>query len=331
MDLLLQLINISGPSGSEESVRNMISDEIEKYVDKIEVDKLGNLIAVKKGKLPKVMLAAHMDEVGLMVKSVENNGDIKCVEVGDVKAKTLIGQAVNINTNKGFVDGIIKKKGKKSKDIKVNNLFIKTKYSRKELLTKGVEVGNYVHFKSKPKTLNNKLIEGKALDNRIGCYILIELARRLRQVRNEIYFVFTVQEEIGLYGAKTSAFEIQPDWAIAVDVTDVEDAGRIKKFLGKGPVITLKDADFMANKCINGWLRSIAAKKKIPLQLNVSDTETTDATNISLSRGGVPSSVLGVAVHNGHTTKSTASIEDIENAIKLLYELMRNPPKVCLV
>ena len=331
MDLLLKLMDISGQSGNEESVRQFIFNEIKLFVDELKIDKLGNLIAVKKGKLPKVMIAAHMDEIGLMAKKVEDNGNIECAMVGDIEAKLLVGQKVHINAKDGIIEGIIRKKGKKSKKIGVKDIFIKTNHSGKELSDRGVEAGNYINFNTKSKILDNILIEGKALDNRIGCYILIELAKSLKHVKNEIYFVFTVQEEIGLYGAKTSAFEIQPDWAIAVDVADVIDKGKKKKFLGKGPLVTIKDADFMANKCINGWLRGIAEKNRIPLQLNVSDTETTDATNISLSRGGVPSSVLSVAVDNAHTTRSTASIEDIENAIKLLYELMKNPPKVCLV
>lgn len=329
MELLLKLIDTSGVSGNEEGIRDLIYKETKGYVDEISTDKLGNLIAVKKGKLPKVMLAAHMDEVGLMVKKIEENGNIKCAGIGEVKVNSLVGKKVAISSNNNPITGTIK--SKKSKKIGVKDIFIKTKFSRKELLKNGVEIGSYVSFEAKSNIKNN-FVEGKALDNRIGCFTLIELAKNLKKAKNEIYFVFTVQEEIGLYGAKTSAFEIQPDWAITVDATEAKkEASKSDVFIGNGPFITVKDADFMGNKCINNWIRGIAKKKKIHLQYNVSDTETTDATNISLSRGGVPSSVIGVAVENLHTAKGKASINDIKDLIEILYELMKNPPKVCLV
>ena len=330
MELLLKLMAASGVSGNEEPVRDLIYREIEKHVDEVRTDKLGNLIAVKKGKLPKVMLAAHMDEVGLMVKRIEENGNIRCTSIGEVDSKYLVGQNVKISSSKKHVNGIIKS-SKKSKKISINDIFIKTKFSKKGLLKNGVEIGSYVSFENH-SNIKKGLIEGKALDNRIGCFTLIELAKNLKKAKNEIYFVFTVQEEIGLYGAMTSAFEIKPDWAITVDVTEAKkEASKSDVFIGKGPFVTVKDADFMGNKCINNWVRDIAKKKKIQLQYNVSDTETTDATNISLSRGGVPSSVIGIAVENLHTAKGKANIKDINNLISILYELMRNPPKVCLV
>ncbi|MBI2523326.1 M20/M25/M40 family metallo-hydrolase [Candidatus Woesearchaeota archaeon] len=329
MELLLRLMDASGVSGNEEDVRDMISKEIEKYVDKISTDTLGNLIAVKKGKLPKVMLAAHMDEVGLMVKGIKKNGNIKCAGIGDIEIKYLLGKKVKISA-RCCINGIIKS-SKKSKNTSINHIFVKTKSSKKELLKNGVEIGSYISFEA-DSNIKKGFIEGKALDNRIGCFALIELAKRLKKSKNEIYFVFTVQEEIGLYGAMTSAFEIKPDWAITVDVTEAKkDSSKSDMRIGKGPFITIKNADFIGNRCINNWVKDIAKRRKIQLQYNVSDTETTDATNISLSRGGVPSSVVGVATENLHTAKGKAGIKDIKDAIEILYELMKNPPKVCLV
>ena len=328
MDLLLRLMDASGVSGNEEAVRDLISKEIEKHVDEVRIDTLGNLIAVRKGKLPRVMLAAHMDEVGLMAKKIENNGNIRCSAVGEIKADKLAGKKVKIEAGKNII-GTIKLKKSKKKNIK--DIFIKTKLSRKELLKNGLEIGSYISFESSAN-IKNSIAEGKALDNRTGCFILIELAKRLKKSENEIYFVFTVQEEVGLYGATTSAFEIRPDWAITVDATEAKkDASKSEMQLGEGPFITIKDSDFIGNKCINNWIKGIAKRKKIMLQYNVSDDETTDATNISLSRGGVPSSVVGVAVENLHATGGKASVKDIINLIEILYELMKNPPKVCLV
>ena len=331
MELLLELMSISGVSGNEEAVRDFISKEIKNYVDEVKIDTLGNLIAVKKGKLPKVMLAAHMDEIGLMVKGFDGKGNIKCSGIGDITTKSLIGQKVKIAAKSGYIEGIIKTT-KKSKKTSINDLVVRTGVSKKELMKMGIDVGSYISLEAHPEILNKKYVRGKALDNRVGCFVLIELARKLKSAVNEIYFAFTIQEEIGLYGAKTSAFEIRPDWAITVDVSEAnKDISKSETFLGKGPFITIKNADFIGNKCINNWIKGIAKEKNIQLQYNVSDTETTDATNISLSRGGVPSSVIGVAVQNMHTAKGTASIKDIRSLIEVLYELLKNPPKVCLV
>jgi len=136
-----------------------------------------------------------------------------------------------------------------------------------------------------------------------------------------------VQEEIGLYGSKISAYKIDADWAIGIDVTESTK----NKKLGGGPCITVKDAEMLGNRCINSWLENIAKKKRIPLQLDVSETGTTDALSIAISKEGTPTSVLGVTIKNMHSSISIAHMDDINNAIKLLELLLRNPPKVCIV
>ena len=146
---------------------------------------------------------------------------------------------------------------------------------------------------------------------------------------NEIFFVFTVQEEVGLYGAKTSSYTIDPDWAIAVDVTDCNDRlPNASKELGGGPTLTIKDEEMISNPSIDDKILEIAKKKKIPIQPDVSDAGTTDAINIAISKGGVPSTVIGVAVRNLHTTTGLAHLDDIDNAITLLTELLKNPPHI---
>jgi len=194
MRLLLRLTDIHGVSGNEEPVRDFISKEIKNYVDEIRIGKLGSLIAIKNGKAPRVMLAAHLDEVGLMVKGIEKKGNLYLSEIGGIDTKSLIGQEVYV----GSVKGVIEKKNKKTKKLEIDNLIIKTKVSKKDLLKRGVEVGDYISFVGKSKIVNGKFVEGRALDDRVGCYILIELAKRLRKAENEIYFAFTTQEEIGL-------------------------------------------------------------------------------------------------------------------------------------
>lgn len=338
LELLERLVNVVGVSGQEEEVRAIISKEIKKYVDRVYVDKMGNLVGHKKGSKPRVMLAAHMDEIGLMIKSINDYGLISFSTVGYVEPSNLLGWRVRISTPKGSLQGVITTK-ELSEDMRIKSvpriedLFVDTGLKKKELAERGVKIGDYIDFEQRHTySENDGVIFGKALDDRIGCFILIEVARGIKQIKNEVFFVFTVQEEVGLYGAKTSAYDIEPDWAIAVDVTNADDTTHeATKSIGKGPCITIKDADMIANKHLNKWLEEIAKKKSIPFQLDVSELGTTDALTISLSRGGVPATVVGVAVRNLHTTISIAHKQDIVFAIELLEEMMKRAEKITIV
>jgi len=337
LSLLKDLINSYCISGDEADVRKLIIKHIKPYCKEYWVDKLGNLIVHKKGIRPRIMLAAHMDEIGLMIKKIDSNGRIYCAEIGSFEIMTLIGQRVYIKTKKGYINGVLTT-NEVSDDIEVakipliDEVFVDTGLGYTELRAKGVEIGQYASLGRKFHTLGNEnLISGKSLDDRIGCYVLVEVIKRLKNIKNEIYFVFTVQEEIGLYGAKTSAYEIDPDWGIAVDVTGADDMGNSPtKIIGNGPFITIKDYEMLANKCLNDWIKGAAKKMNINLQLEVTDIGSTDALNITISRGGVPAAVIGVPVRNLHTTMSICHKHDIVDTIELLLELLKSPPKVCL-
>jgi endoglucanase len=329
--MLKELVNTQGISGNEMAIRAVIKKYMKGCVDEIRIDKIGNLIAHKKGNKPTVMLAAHTDEVGLMIRNIEKDGRIYFSTMGGLEVTSLIGQVVNIGKINGVITTERISKGEEVEELPhMEEVYIDTGLTKKELERKGIRVGAYVSFdQCSLRTLgSNKIISGKALDDRLGCHVLIELAKKLKKVKNDIYYVFTVQEEIGLYGAKISAYNINPDWAIVVDVTD-ENPENLH--LGSGPCIMVKDAEMIGNRCINGWLEDIAKKNSIPYQLEVSDAGTTDALSISLSREGTPTAVVGVPVRNMHTAVSIAHMDDINNAIKLLEKLLRKPPKVCLV
>ena len=337
--LLIDLINSFGVSGKEMYVRDLIKKEIKPYVDKIYIDKLGNLIAHKKGKQKtKVMIAAHMDEIGLIVKNIEPDGKVRIAAIGGIDSLTLLNEKVGIKTRKGIVKGIITNDNiscsilEENPSHKMDDMFIDTGLTKKQMLNLGVHIGSFIGFSPNAEIIaNGKVITGKALDDRIGCYILIELIKKLKNSQTELFFVFTVQEEVGLYGAKTSSYEISPDWAIALDVTDCDDRSKQgSKELGKGPTLTIKDAEMISNPCIDEWLLDIAKKKKMNIQPDVSDGGTTDALNISISKGGVPTAVVGVPVRNLHTTSGMAHLDDINNAIKLLESLLKKPPQLCL-
>ncbi len=335
--LLEKLMEAYGVSGSEEQVRAIIKKEIKPYIDDIKVDTSGNLIAHQKGKEPTLMVAAHMDEIGLVVQHIDKDGNIDFDRVGGIENLTLIGQRVLLETkNKKMIQGVITSQelseGDGIEELPIDDdLFIDTGLNRKELNKLGIRTGTFVNLIQENVTLGNKkIICGKAIDNRVGCYILIELIKKFRKtIKNDMYFVFTVQEEIGLYGAKTSAFEIKPEWAVAVDVTNADDtvSDEATKIIGKGPTITVKDESMIGNKAINNKLEEISKKKRIPIQFDVGGGGTTDAVSIYFSRGGVPATVVGVPMRNIHSTVGIAHTDDIDNCIKLLLELFKSPPK----
>ncbi len=333
--LLENLINLRGISGNESNVRNFILKEIKKYSKSVEVDKMGNIIVRKKGKGPAVMLLAHMDEIGLIIKAIDEDGKIQISNIGGIDPMVLVGHRVEIESQKGEINGIITTKEILNdkdavKRIFMEHLFVFTGLNKKGLEKKGVRVGNYMAFSKSSNfcTLGSEdIVAGKSLDDRIGCFILLEVLRKLK-TSHEVILVFTVQEEIGLYGAKASVFNLNPDYAIAVDVAGHDEDSQ-RMLLGRGPALTIKDAEMLGNKCLNEGLESIAKKLKIKVQREVSDAGTTDATSIFAAKGGVPSAVLGVPVANIHTTMGAAHTQDIEDAVTILVNFLKNPPAKC--
>ena len=333
-ELMKKLADVPGISGFEGEVTKIISDELTDHADHIEEDKLGNIIALKKGSPdgPKVMLAAHMDEIGLMVRHIDKKGFIKFSKIGGINDQMLLNQTVYINTENGPIFGVIGSKpphrmkaAERKKITDYENMFIDIGASNEEEALKMVSIGDPIVFNHTYAELPNSLITGKALDNRIGCLIMIETLKRVNSKAN-IYGVGTVQEEVGLKGAKTSAFKIDPDFALALDVTIAGDHPGIKEDeapakIGKGPAIILTDASgrgIITHPTIKKWLTSAADEAKIPVQLEVSEGGTTDATAIHLTREGIPAGVVSVPTRYIHTTVSIASMEDIENTINLL-------------
>ncbi len=333
--LLENLINLQGISGDESKVRSFILKEIRKYSKSVEIDRMGNIIVTKKGKGPAVMLLAHMDEIGLIIKSIDEDGKIQISNIGGIDPIVLIGHRVEIQKSKGSINGIITTKEilndkDNLKKINMDNLFVFTGLNKKGLTKQGIKVGDYISFSKSSNfcTLGSEeIVAGKSLDDRIGCFILLEVLRKMK-TSHEVILVFTVQEEVGLYGAKASVFNLDPDYAIAIDVAG-HDEDNQRMLLGRGPSLTIKDAEMLGNKCLNEGLESIAKKMKITIQREVSDAGTTDATSIFAAKGGVPSAVLGVPVANIHTTIGAAHKQDIEDTITLIVNFLKNPPAKC--
>lgn len=332
-ELLKKLSNAPGVSGFEEEIRKIMINELKDHVDEIEVDSMGNIIAVKKGRNgKKIMLAAHMDEIGLMVRFIDKKGFIKFSKIGGINDQMLLNQEVIIHSKKGKILGVIgakpphrMKPAEKKKVLEYENMFIDIGASSREEAEELISIGDPVTIKHEFSNLRGNLVTGKAFDNRVGCYVLVEAMKRANTSAT-IYGVGTVQEEVGLKGAKTSAFKINPDMAIALDVTICGDHPGIKfedapAKINKGPAIILTDASgrgIITHPMAKKLLIEAAIEEEIPYQLEVSEGGTTDATAIHLTREGIPTGVLSVPTRYIHTPVEVASLEDIENTIKLL-------------
>lgn len=332
--ILEKLSNAHGVSGYEGSVRQIIETELKPYVDEIKTDKMGNLIATKRKGSPVVMLAAHMDEVGLMTKYVDDKGFIHFTKTGGWFDQTLLNQRMILHTENGKICGVIGSKPPHAmkeedlkKPVKSDEMFIDVGATSKEdAEKKGVRAGTPITPDMEFKTLFNDRVTGKAFDNRAGCTMLIEALRQMRDVKATVHAVFTVQEEVGLKGAKTSSFGLNPDVAIATDVTITGDHPGIEKKdsaieMGKGPALTVSDAEgrgIIVPESVLKWLKEAAESNKIPYQLDVGVGGTTDAAAIHLSRDGIPSGVISPPSRYIHTPVSVLSMGDLENCSKLV-------------
>ncbi len=334
----MALMNVLSTSGHENAIRSYLMKKIKPYCKDMTVDKFGNLIVHKKGKGKSMMLVAHMDEVGLMVNKINVDGTLKISSIGGIDTLACLNQKVLIPINgKKTIMGVISTSKLSSGETitelpKKEDLFVDTGLSKIELQELGIEVGTFVEFEKRAHYLGSKdYIMGKAADDRVGCFMLIELIKKAKKYPGEVYFVFTVQEEVGLYGAKTSVYNLDPEWALVIDVLDANDInGDMTRTLGKGSVLSIMDSQTLSNSCLNDNIKAIAKKKKLSLQPGVSDFGTTDALYISLSKGGIPTTVLGVPVRNVHSGMGIVNSKDILSGIAIIDELLRHPPKICL-
>lgn len=338
-ELLKKLSNSHGISGYEDEIREIIKDELQNHVDDIRIDTLGNIIAVKEGESPSIMLSAHMDEIGLMVKSIDKNGFIRFIKLGGWYDAVLLNSRVALHTEKGKIYGVIGSKPphlmkdeEKKKVIKAEEMFIDIGARNKEEVEKaGVKIGTPITLDVEMKELINDTITGKAIDNRAGIAMMIEAIKNTKSDAT-IYAVGTVQEEVGLKGARTSAYGLNPDLAIVCEVAVAGDHPGIKEEesiikLGEGPVITVVDAGgrgLITQQKILKWLTKTAEKEGIKYQLEVSEGGTTDAAVIHISKAGIPCGVISVPTRYMHSGVEVISLKDLEDSIKLLSKALEN-------
>lgn len=338
--LITRLSNAHGISGSEGNVRAILEEELRTCTDEMYLDKMGNLIAIKKGEGPSVMLAAHMDEIGLMVKYIDDKGFLWFVKIGGWFDAALHSQRVCVHTTKGPIPGVIGSKpphvmkdSDRNKPLNADDMFIDVGAKDKEdAMNMGILVGTPVSMDREVKRLANGKLTGKAFDNRAGCAIMCDVMQKISKmdIKATVYAVGTVQEEVGLKGARTSAFGLDPDIAIAIDTTIPGDHPGIDKKdsvleLGKGPALTIVDAagrGIISAPQVVKWLKETAKDNDIPYQLKVGDGGTTDATAIHLTKEGIPSAVLSVAARYIHSPVELIDLADLDHCSNLVVKAL---------
>jgi putative aminopeptidase FrvX len=323
--LLAELAEAHAPSGHEGPVREIVARELAAITDRVEHDPLGGIAAIRDGDGgPRLMLAAHMDEIGLIISHVDEEGFLRAQRIGGVDPMNLSGGRVQ------FADGSIgviapEKRPEFRKDPDLSKLYIDVGATSRAEATD--RLGQAVGF-VRPFTDLGQRVVSKAMDDRIGCVVLVETMRRVGSSPHDLYFVFTVQEEVGLRGAQTGAFGVDPDVGIAVDVTvaaDTPEAYKMAMKLGHGPCIKVKDGRMLSHPGLKDLLIETAEAYEIPYQLEVLAWGSTDAAAIQLSRGGVPAGCVSIACRYVHTPSEMVDIDDVENAVKLLQAVLEGP------
>ncbi len=330
INLIKNLSEILGPSGFEDRVRSYIKSIIREYADEVFEDIFGNLYArIGEGE-PRLMIAAHMDEVGFMVRHITENGFLKVVNLGGINPASALGAEVAVMTPNGDITGVIgsipphlMRDGGKPQ-VTIKSLFVDVgALSRKEVEEMGIRKGTPITFICKFKRRGNTII-GKAFDDRLGCAALIELIRTIERPREgSVYIVFTVQEEVGTRGAAVAAYRIHPKVALSIEGTIAADIPGVEPeeavtFLGKGPSIRIMDAVMIANQKLFNLLIDVAESNNIKYQIQLSPKSGTDAGRIQYAREGVAVSNVSVPTRYSHYPASLVRMEDYEGLVRLL-------------
>ncbi len=327
--LLKKLSEARGVSGYEAEVREIVAEEFGRYADEVQTDKLGNVVALKRGEgeepRRRIMLAGHMDEIGLMVTKLEK-GFLRFTSVGGFDERTLLGQEVTVHGQKDL-PGIIGSRPphvlpqeERRKTIAMDKLFIDVGVGKEEL-ERLVRVGDLVTLRRELTQLQGDLVAGKALDDRTAVAAILVCLERLASIRHawDVYAVATVQEEVGLRGAITSAYGLAPDAAIAIDATfgdqpGVSEAETIK--MGKGPAIAFGPN---VHPRLYETLVEVAKELEIPYQVeSIPGGSGTDAWAIQVTREGIPTALLSIPVRHMHTSVETVSLKDVERTGRLI-------------
>ena len=337
LELVQKLLDAPGIAGREEQVREIVRNEMTNLVDDVSVDAMGSVIGVKKGTGgPRVMLAAHMDEIGFMVRFIDENGFIRLQNIGGFDPRVLPAQRVNIHTRSGDVlTGALQLAskpihllaGSEIKAPKLTQLYVDLGLSVDEV-NENIEIGDMVTLDRGMVQVGNNLMS-RAMDDRINVFIMLEVLRALNQHSCEVIAVATTQEEVGLRGAETAAYGIEPDVGVALDVTVAGDSPGVDKQdrvtkLGEGVAIKAFDSSHIPNYKLVRHFRDVAERNEIRHQIEVLSRGGTDAGPIQRTRAGVPAITISMPTRYLHTVNEMVNIDDIKAGISLLTRYLED-------
>ncbi len=323
--LLKTLAESFGPSGYEDAVRRIILKEVKPLADEVRVDALGNLIVRKKPTKgskdsKRIMFAAHMDEIGIIVSHIDKKGFVRFANIGGTFGRYTLGARVRfLNGTPGVVG--YDRLEQIDHWLPIDKMYVDVGASSKADCP--VKIGDVAAFERPFMEMGSRFV-AKSLDNRAGVTALIETLRSIKSTPNDLYFVFTTQEEVGTRGAGTAAFGIDPDIGIAVDVTPTGDTPVSLKMvmeLGKGPCIKFRDVGMLADPRVAEWMVKTAEKAKIPYQREVLLVGSTDAREIQITRTGVMAGAVSIPVRYVHSSSEMIDYDDMKNTVKLLVAL----------
>lgn len=345
-EMLSSLIGISGYEEEvSEFILNLIKDE--ELADKVWVDNLGNVLAIINGKnkVKKILLDAHMDEIGFMVSHIDEKGFLKFALIGGWDERILLGQSVIIKSSENETyHGIIGSKPphlstskERKQKIEASKLYIDIGcFSKQEVIDQNIDIGSVGTLYCPFETFPNNMIRGKAFDDRTGCNVLIQIMRILKhseKLEETVVFSFSVQEEVGGRGAQPAAYSLEPSMAIAIENTTAADVPGVSDsecpcYIGEGPAITVADKSLISSSKVNKRLMENAKKSQINFQIKKPLYGGTDAGKIHLSKGGVPSSVVSVPCRYIHSPTSLLKLDDLQHTIEMIEAFLKNNAKI---
>jgi len=324
--LIEQLTAVYGPSGAETSVADLIESLVKDSVDSIRRDALGNLICEVKGNGEKrLMLSAHMDHIGLIVTHVEKEGFLRVSNVGGISVNNSRSRRVKFaNGVQGVLDEQVLKENEKSK---IATLYIDIGAKDEAEALSMVDIGDVAVYAEPAFAVGEHRMASPAMDDRVACAMLVQLLRNLPKTHPDIVAVFTAQEEVGVRGATVSAYSVQPDEGIALDVTIASDIPEMKinaVKLGEGPAVKIKDARSISHPDVVKRMIDAAKAAAVPYQREVLPYGGTDAGAMQLSRGGMPVGTLSIPCRYVHSACEMVDLRDVENGVKLLQAYVKD-------
>lgn len=318
-ELIQTLTAAYGPAGDEGEIRDLIAGLAQPYADEITTDVMGNLIVHKKGSGPKVMFAAHMDSIGFMVTRIEKEGALRVGRLGGIPHKEVVYTPVRLKNGRC---GVFTSEEKADMgQLKLDECYLDIGVKDEAEARSLVQVGDTAVYDVPARRCGQNVIS-PYLDDRIACAIQLAALEQVKDSPNDLYFVFSVQEELGIRGAKTAAWAIDPDYGIAVDVTTVDDTPGSEKSgtsrLGKGAAVKIKDNSLMCHPQVVAKLEELAQQQNIPVQRDIIQMGGTDAGAIQSTRAGVYAGGISIPTRYIHTPQEMADLGDTEACVRLV-------------